>query len=96
MKLIALAAALAFSGAAHAQTVPQSSSEGVQTVDDPRGGYEPTRPLFSKPPVPGETVVFVPSTLTPTEAYPPPPPQASYPYCRPGQFDNCMQRHDPK
>ena len=33
---------------------------------------------------------------TPTEAFPPPPPLPSYPFCKRGQFDNCMQRNDPK
>jgi hypothetical protein len=93
MKLLALAAALAFSGTAIAQTAPATpDSEGVQTVDDPRGGYQPSAPLFTAPPAPGAQVVFVPNPQTPTEAYPPPPPQASYPICKRGQFDNCMQR----
>ena len=95
MKLIALAAALALSGTAIAQTAPATQdtpSEGVQTVDDPKGGYQPATPLFNGTPTPGATVVFVPNTQTPTQAYPPPPPLASYPICKRGQYDNCRQR----
>ena len=95
MKLIALAAAsfaaVAFAPSAMAQTAPDVPPN-IQTVDDPKGGYEPTQPLFSGTPVPGQTVVFVPSTQTPTQAFPPPPPQATYPICKRGQYDNCRQR----
>ncbi len=94
MKLIVLAAALAFGGTAIAQDVPQSAttSAGTQTVDDPKGGYAPAAPRFSTTPPPGATVVFVPNPQTPTQAFPPPPPLAKYPICKPGQFDNCRQR----
>lgn len=92
MKLIAIAAALTVGGTAIAQDVPQSTPTEVQTVDDPKGGYAPATPLFSSPPSPGDTVVFVPSTQTPTQAFPPPLPQASYPICKKGQYDNCRQR----
>ncbi|MCW3845666.1 hypothetical protein OF829_00320 [Sphingomonas sp. LB-2] len=95
MKLIAIAAAsfVAFAATpAMAQTVAPTPPDEVQTVDDPKGGYQPTQPLFSAPPQPGQTVIFVPSTRTPTEAYPPPPPQRSYPICKRNQFDNCRQR----
>ena len=93
MKLLALAATLVLATPAVAQTVTQDSgSTDVQTVDDPKGGYQPTAPLFTAPPTPGAQVVFVPSTLTPDQAYPAPPPKASYPICKPHQFDNCMQR----
>jgi len=98
MKLIVLAAALSFGGTAIAQdtqsttTTTTTTTEGVQTVDDPKGGYAPTTPLFNGTPTPGATVVFVPSTQTPTEAFPPPPPLPSYPICKRGQFDNCRQR----
>ncbi len=96
MKLLALAAALAFSGAAIAQTAPATddAKPGAETppAEDPRGGFQPTAPLFSAPPQPGQQVIFVPNPQTPTQAYPPPPPLASYPICKRGQFDNCMQR----
>lgn len=94
MKLIALAAAsfIAFAAApAMAQTQPDEPPN-VQTVDDPKGGYAPTAPLFSRPPVAGESIIFVPSTQTPTQAFPPPAPLASYPICKRGQYDNCRQR----
>jgi hypothetical protein len=97
MNLAALAAALAFSGIAIAQTPPASQEEpkpGAETppAEDPRGGFQPTAPLFSAPPQPGQQVLFVPNPQTPTQAYPPPAPLASYPICKRGQFDNCMQR----
>jgi hypothetical protein len=99
MKLIALAAVLAFGGTAVAQTTPApqdsaqtADSTGVQTVDDPKGGYQPTAPLFSAPPQPGQQVIFQPNTQTPDQAYPAPPPLPSYPICKKGQFDNCRQR----
>ena len=108
MKLIALAAALAFGGTAIAHDMPQQSttttttttttsadsSTGVQTVDDPKGGYAPAGPLFSTGtvPPPGAQVTFVPSAQTPTQAFPPPPPLDHYPVCKRGQFDNCRQR----
>ena len=95
MKLIALAAAsiafVTFAPSAMAQTAPDVPPN-VQTVDDPKGGYEPATPLFNGTPQPGQTIVFVPSTQTPTQAYPPPAPQASYPICKRGQYDNCRQR----
>ncbi|RYD89919.1 MAG: hypothetical protein EOP61_30650 [Sphingomonadales bacterium] len=91
MKYIALAAALALGGPAIAQDVPQSTST-TSTVDDPKGGYAPAAPLFTTTPPPGATVLFVPSTMTPTEAFPPPAPLARYPLCKRGQYDNCRQR----
>ena len=84
MKLPVFAAALILASAAHAQTAPISA--------DPKGGYQPSTPLFSAPPQPGQVVIFVPNPQTPTEAYPPPPPLAHYPFCKRGQFDHCMQR----
>lgn len=91
MKLLALAAALAFGTPALAQTAP-AQDDPVQTVDDPRGGYQPTAPLFTGPPSPGARTIFVPNPQTPTQAFPPPPPMPSYPICRRNQFDNCRQR----
>ncbi|MBO9712677.1 hypothetical protein [Sphingomonas sp.] len=99
MKLIALAAALAVSGTAVAQTAPATQDSTTVTTTttteaapDPQGGYQPTQPLFTGTPKPGDTVVFVPNTQTPDQAYPAPPPMAHYPICKPGQFDNCRQR----
>ncbi len=94
MKLIAIAAAsfVAFAASpAMAQTAPDVPPN-IQTVDDPKGGYQPATPLFNGTPQPGQTVIFVPNTQTPTEAYPPPAPLASYPICKRGQYDNCRQR----
>jgi hypothetical protein len=98
MKLIALAAAslVAFATPALAQTTPDGTpmptTDEAQTTDDPRGGYAPATPLFSSPPQPGQPVRFVPNTLTPTQAFPPPAPLPSYPICKRGQYDKCRQR----
>lgn len=96
MRIIALAAALALTaGAAHAQSSAQKANSPTNNDAEKLGGYAPTTPLFSTgntPPPPGTPVVFVPSTMTPTEAFPPPPPKAAYPMCKRGQFDGCRQR----
>lgn len=94
MKLIALAAALAMSGAAFAQTAPATDAQGnIQSEDGTKGGYAPTAPLYPNgTPQPGQTVIFVPNTQTPTEAFPPPAPKAEYPICKKNQFDGCRQR----
>lgn len=94
MKLIVLAAALAFGGTAIAQDAPQQSTDAAATTQQPVGGYAPATPLFSTgtTPPPGARVVFVPNPQTATEAFPPPPPQARYPICKRGQTDNCRQR----
>ena len=93
MKLMILAAALAFGGPAIAQDVPQQSTDAAATPE-PQGGYAPATPLFSggTTPPPGSRVVFVPNPQTPTEAFPPPAPLAHYPLCKRGQTDNCRQR----
>ncbi len=97
MKLVVLAAALAMTGAAHAHPAQTSAQKAESPSNDGAeklGGYAPTTPLFSSgsPPAPGTPVTFVPSTLTPTQAFPPPAPKDSYPICKRGQFDGCRQR----
>jgi hypothetical protein len=95
MKLLALAAALTLvAGAAQAQTSAQKAESPTNNDASRLGGYAPAAPLFSTgtTPPPGTQVVFVPSTQTPTEAFPPPAPKADYPLCKRGQFDGCRQR----
>ena len=94
MKLIALAAALSIATAAHAQTSQQKAASPTNNEASKLGGYAPTAPLYSTgtPPAPGTPVVFVANTQTPDQAFPPPPPKASYPPCKRGQFDGCTQR----
>ena len=100
MKLIALAAAslVAFATPAMAQTVQSDGSitaapsDEAQTPADPKGGYQPSTPPIVGTPEPGATVVFVPNTQTPSQAYPAPAPLASYPICKRGQYDKCRQR----
>ncbi|WP_332803948.1 hypothetical protein [Sphingomonas sp. RT2P30] len=84
--------AFATATAASAQTAPPAQDTSPQTAADPRGGYQPTAPLFSAPPQPGQPVIFVPDPQTPAQAYPAPPPLPHYPICKRGQFDKCRQR----
>ncbi|MCW3836232.1 hypothetical protein ACFQ1E_09280 [Sphingomonas canadensis] len=95
MKLLFLAAAIVVAAPAAAQTAPvpaPAQGEEAPAADDPKGGYQPSAPLFSAPPVPGARIVFVPNPLTPDQAFPPPPPLPEYPVCKRGQYDNCRQR----
>jgi hypothetical protein len=113
MKLIALAAALAFGGVAVAQTTPADQSQPssamqpapadsnampdqtpppADTAETPKGGYQPSTPMMSGTPMPGQPVVFRASTQTPDQAFPPPAPLESYPICKKNQFDKCRQR----
>ncbi|MBR0553970.1 hypothetical protein [Stakelama marina] len=102
MKLIALAAALTMSAPAFAQTPPQSNPPQVSADDqstqpgaiqytESAGGYQPANPPMTATPTAGQPVVFKPAPQ-PSEAFPPPPPKASYPICKPGQYDGCRQR----
>lgn len=67
----------------------QDTSQGTRTFTDPDGfvaketpgGYEPANPDGKGAP-----------RLTPTQAYPPPPPLASYPPCTAKRRDNCLQK----
>jgi hypothetical protein len=96
MKLIVFVAAVAVAVPALAQDTSQNTPTAPATNDstapDPQGGYAPPPP----PPVPpGATVVFR-QAPPPDVAFPPPAPLASYPVCKRGQFDKCIQRNDPK
>ena len=55
------------------------------------GGYAPTGPAVTGG-TPGSTLppVFRPAP-TPDQAFPPPPAKESYPICKKGQYDGCMQ-----
>lgn len=61
------------------------------TAADATGGYQPSGPATSGPVQPGAQVVFQ-QAPSPSQAFPPPPPMKSYPICKKGQYDNCMQR----
>jgi hypothetical protein len=98
MKLILLAAAVAFAVPAMAQTTDTSTPAQDQSgmaADSatPAGGYQPAAPPLSGPVPAGATVVFQPSQ-SPTEAYPPPPAMAHYPMCKSGQTEGCMEREN--
>lgn len=57
---------------------------------DPAGGYQPTTTASSGPAQPGAPVRFQqPPSVD--QAYPAPAPLSSYPVCKKGQYDNCMQ-----
>jgi hypothetical protein len=88
MRLILLAA-IAVTMPALAQENPASTQPPPA---DPPGGYAPPP---APPPPPGATIVFQPAP-PPDVAFPPPARLTSYPPCKRGQFDKCVQRHDPK
>ena len=93
MKLVLLMAAIAVSLPAFAQNTPDSAQPvPARSAGDPPGGYAPPP---TPPPPPGATVVFQPAP-PPDVAFPPPAPLASYPPCKRGQFDKCLQRNSPK
>lgn len=77
---------------ATAANTQQAPDTGPRTVEHAPGGYQPAAPALSGPVAPGQTPIFVPSTQTPSQAYPPPAPLSHYPFCKRGQFDKCMQR----
>lgn len=90
MKLIALAAALTLAGPALAQTTQTQPVSATSAA--PAGGYAPATMWVNGQPQPGDKVVFEPSRLTPSQAFPPPPPRDHYPVCKRGQTDQCLQR----
>ena len=72
---------------ASSQPMPMASapSDGM----DPVGGYAPAGTGMTGTRAPGATVTFQPA-MTPDQAFPAPAPLASYPVCKKGEFDNCM------
>jgi hypothetical protein len=70
-----------------------TTSGGAMTAagDDPKGGYMPSTPALSGQATAGAQVQVMPS-MSPSQAFPPPAPLASYPICKKGQYDNCRQR----
>lgn len=76
-----------------AQTMPAPTTGGDGTMATPAGGYQPTQPAMSGQMAPGATVRYQ-QAQDPNTAYPPPAPKASYPICKAGQYDGCMQASD--
>ena len=79
---------------------PQSTGDATMASPTPAGngtmtagGYEPSTPAMSGTPAPGATVRFQPAP-SPSQACPPPAPKESYPICKKGQYDGCMQASD--
>lgn len=95
--ILAAAAAilLGAAGQASAQTARQDRSftdaSGFRAVET-AGGYAPAAPAIDGPVTPATKVDFVPQTLTPSEAFPPPPPRKAYPPCTKQRRDECLQR----
>ena len=90
MKLILLAA-LAVATPVMAQDMPAQTTTPQPTA----GGYQPAQPAMVAPVTPGVTPVPI-QAPSPDQAYPAPPPLDHYPFCKPGQFDKCMERNSPK
>lgn len=69
----------------------QATMPPAETTGSPAGGYAPTGPAITGG-TPGSNLppVFRPAP-TPDQAFPPPPAQESYPICKKGQYDGCMQ-----
>ena len=61
------------------------------TGGDPVGGYQPSGQALSAPLAPGQTATFQPAQ-SPDQAFPAPAPLTTYPVCKAGQFDKCIQR----
>lgn len=74
---------------------PMGGTTGGMAADsnaaDPAGGYQPSSPPMQGTAQPGQTVTFQPAP-SPSQAFPAPAPLQSYPICKKGQYDNCMQR----
>jgi len=96
---IILLAALAAATPVMAQDMPAQTTTTTTTTTtvptDPVGGYQPSHPAIMGTLPPGVKPVYV-QAPSPDEAYPAPPPLAHYPFCKPGQFDKCMERNSPK
>jgi hypothetical protein len=90
MKLILLAA-LAAATPVMAQDMPAQTVTPQPTA----GGYQPAQPAMTGTLPPGVKPVYV-QAPSPDVAYPAPPPLDHYPFCKPGQFDKCMERNSPK
>jgi len=101
MKLILFAAAAAIAVPAIAQTTddttaqdqsmaPATTAAPDASAAEQAGGYQPATPPMSQPATPGATVTFQPS-VSPDQAFPPPPAMAHYPICKRGQTDKCME-----
>ncbi|CAN5424813.1 hypothetical protein BH09PSE4_BH09PSE4_22150 [soil metagenome] len=89
MKLFILAGAALLAGPAFAQTTPtgNNQADAANAMQQPAPATV-TADTSTMP----TTIVFAnPGNLTP-----PPPPKASYPRCKRGQYDGCTQYPDPK
>jgi hypothetical protein len=88
MKYLAFALIIAVASPAIAQQTPPPPP-------DPVGGYAPSEPPMRGTPQPGSPIIFQPS-VSPSVAFPPPPPLAHYPNCSRTRTDHCLQPNDPK
>ncbi|KQT32880.1 hypothetical protein ASG29_08225 [Sphingomonas sp. Leaf412] len=77
-----------------AATPPMGApATGATPATETSGGYQPSGPATSGPVQPGATVRVQPS-MSPSQAFPPPAAKESYPICKKGQYDGCMQASD--
>jgi len=90
--LAASAAAIAMTCTAALAQDPQPAPAATTAAEDPVGGYQPSTPAIQGDTSSGQKPVFQANPLTPTQAFPPPPPLEKYPLCKKGQTDNCRQR----
>jgi len=74
-------------------TTAQTTTTTDASTADPMGGYQPATPM---PAVPAGATVTFQQAPSPGEAYPAPAAMAHYPWCKPGQFDNCRERENAK
>lgn len=71
------------------QSMGQPSAMGGSPASS-AGGYQPSNAGTMTPAPAGTQVQFRPQP-TPDQAFPPPPAKESYPICKAGQYDGCMQ-----
>lgn len=89
--LSALVAALgAISFQASAQDRSFTDPNGFQGVETP-GGYEPAKPPLP-PGTPADVKTITKASISPSSAYPAPPPAQTYPPCTAQRRDACLQR----
>ncbi|WP_174836902.1 hypothetical protein [Sphingomonas sp. CL5.1] len=86
MKSILLAAAALLAAPAMAQDQTPPATDSSAQI----GGLQPSAPALQGTPEPGSKVIFK-QAPDPNTAFPPPPAKDSYPVCKKGQFDGCVQ-----
>ena len=99
MNKVIIIAALAMLSTISAHAVAQDQNGATREFTDPDGfqaeetpgGYEPANPPLPSKLAPGTRIVFTPQTLTPSQAYPAPEADKTYPRCTSERRDSCRQ-----